>query len=168
MKNYLSNCEFIISGNGNALGDVLGDNYDRIREFFQTETDAFIIAASLSYFGMDKVTDDPTKNCISDELKNASDIETREWFHSQVCSMLEIYVMDSMVTLEEQSHIWWRSSNEVILDAKESTSLRNAEFATNRNATVCLQATTIQQHPWRIKRPHQNQRTTSSTTAVSI
>lgn len=75
MKNYLSNCEFIISSNGNALGDVLGDNYDRIREFFQTETDAFIIAASLSYFGMDKVTDGSTKNCIPDELKNASDIE---------------------------------------------------------------------------------------------
>lgn len=32
---------------------VLGDNYDKIREFFQTETDAFIIAASLSYFGME-------------------------------------------------------------------------------------------------------------------
>ena len=84
-----------------ALSDVLGDNYDRIREFFQTETDVFIIATSLSYFGMDKVTDDPTKNCIPDELKNAS--EKRAWFHSQVCSMLEIYVMDSMVTLKEQS-----------------------------------------------------------------
>jgi len=115
---------------------VLGDNYDRIREFFQTEAGAFIIAASLSYFGMDKVTDDPTKNCIPDELKNASVIEKREWFHSQVCSMLEIYVMDSMVTLEEQSHIWWRSSNAMILDAKESTSLRNAEFATSRNASL--------------------------------
>lgn len=31
-----------ITGNSNALGDVLGENYDKIREFFQTETDAFI------------------------------------------------------------------------------------------------------------------------------
>ena len=103
MKNYISNLKFSISGNGNALGDVLGDNYDRIKEFFQTETDTFIITTSLSYFGMDKVTDDPTKSYIPEELKNASVIEKREWFHSQVCSMLVIYVMDSMVTLEEQS-----------------------------------------------------------------
>ena len=41
-------------------------------------------------------------------------LKKREWFHSQVCSMLEIYVMDSMVTLEEQSHVWWRSSNAVM------------------------------------------------------
>ncbi|KAJ7336001.1 hypothetical protein OS493_013371 [Desmophyllum pertusum] len=100
---YASNA--IISGCGTALGDVLGDNYDKIREFFQTETDAFIIAASLSYFGMDKITDRPTKNCIPDYLKNASVVAKREWFHNQVYSMLEIYVMDSMVTLEEHSHM---------------------------------------------------------------
>ena len=104
MKNYICNVKFIISGNRNALGAEVGDNYDRIRKFFQMETDAFIISASLSYFGMDKVTDDSTKNCIPDELKNASVIEKHEWFHSQVCSMLEIYVMDSMVTLEEQCY----------------------------------------------------------------
>ena len=40
---YASNA--IISGNGNALSDVLGGNYDKIKEFFQIETDAFIIAA---------------------------------------------------------------------------------------------------------------------------
>lgn len=59
----------IISGNGNALSDVLGDNYDKIKEFFQIETDVFIIAATLRYFGMDKVTDHPTKNCFPDDLK---------------------------------------------------------------------------------------------------
>ena len=100
---YASNA--IISGKGNALGDVFGDNYDKIREFFQTETDAFIIAASLSYFGMDKVTDQPTKNHIPDDLRNASVVAKREWFHKQVCSMLEMYVMDSMITLEEHSHM---------------------------------------------------------------
>ena len=88
----------IISGNGNALSDVLGDNY-KIKEFLQIEIDAFIIAATLRYFGMDKVTDHLTKNCFPDDLKNASVVAKREWFHNQVYFMLEIYVMDSMVTL---------------------------------------------------------------------
>ena len=94
----------IISGNGNALGNVLGDNYNKIKEFFQTETDAFIVAATLNYFGMDKTTDQPTKNCFPDNLKNASVVEKREWLHNQVYSMLEMFVMDSMVTLQEYSH----------------------------------------------------------------
>lgn len=100
---YASNV--IISGNGNALSDVLGDNYDKIKEFFQIDTDAFIIAASLRHFGMDKVTDRPTTNCFPGDVKNASVVEKRQWFHNQVYSMVEMYVMDSMVTLQEHRHV---------------------------------------------------------------
>ena len=100
---YASNA--IISGNGNALGNVLGDNYNKIKEYFQTETDAFIVAATLNYFGMDKTTDQPTKNCYPENLKSAGVVEKREWLHNQVCSMLEMFVMDSMVTLEEHSRL---------------------------------------------------------------
>ena len=126
-RTYASNA--IISGNGNALSDVLGDNYDKIKEFFQIETDAFIIAASLRYFGMDKVTDNPTKNCIPEDLKNASVVAKREWFHNQVYSMLETYVMDSMLTLEEHRHM----ANEFKC---RDPRMISAEFATSRNATM--------------------------------
>ena len=51
---------------------MLSDNYDKIREFFQTETDAFIAAASLHYFGMHKVTDHPTKNSFPGNIKKSS------------------------------------------------------------------------------------------------
>ena len=53
---------------------------------------------------MDKTTDQPTKNCFPDNLKNASVVEKHEWLHNQVYSMHEMFAMDSMVTLQEYSH----------------------------------------------------------------
>ena len=46
----------IITGNTDALRDVLGENYDQISEFFQTETDAFICSATIIYFSMDGIS----------------------------------------------------------------------------------------------------------------
>jgi hypothetical protein len=40
-----------VSGNCNALKDTM-DNYDAVKEFFNIQTDAMIIAASMEHFGM--------------------------------------------------------------------------------------------------------------------
>lgn len=91
----------VITGNSNALGDVLSDNYDKIREFFQTENDAFIISASLSYFGMKNISDHPTANCFPEDLRGSTFDAKRKWLHEEVFKMLDMYVMDSMEPLEE-------------------------------------------------------------------
>ena len=89
----------------NALGDVLGDDNKKIKEFFQTETDALVDAASLRFFGMANIPDVPSKNSFPADLKFATVIAKREWLHNQVCAMLDMYVMDSMATLEESSQV---------------------------------------------------------------
>ena len=53
---YSSNA--VASGNTNGLLKLM-DNYDKVKEFFSINLDAFIIAASLKYFQMDDVTSKP-------------------------------------------------------------------------------------------------------------
>lgn len=93
----------VITGNSNALGDVLGENYDKIREFFQTETDAFICSATMTYFGMDDVSDQPKQHHFPEGLKDASLTEKRQWFHEQVYSVLDTFVMDSVGSLKDHN-----------------------------------------------------------------
>ena len=91
----------IITGNSNALGDVLGENYDKIREFFQIETDAFICSATMTYFGMDDVSEEPKEHCLPEGLKEGGVTEKRQWFHQQLYSMLDAYIMDSVESLKD-------------------------------------------------------------------
>ena len=46
------------------------DNYDKVKEFFAINLDAFIIAASLKYFGMDNIDSQPTINCFEECNQN--------------------------------------------------------------------------------------------------
>ena len=100
----------------NALGDVLGDDDNKIKEFFQTETDTLVVAASLRFFSMANITDVPSKNSFPADLKFATVIAKREWLHNQVCAMLDMYAMDSMATLEEAAR-WKKCSSAVNLTA---------------------------------------------------
>ena len=107
-KNFLGDCRSFASnafttGNSNALGDVLGENYDMIREFFQTETDAFICSATMTYFSMDDVSDQAKEHIVPEGLKDASLPEKRQWFYEQVYSLLDSFVMDSVDSLKDES-----------------------------------------------------------------
>ena len=65
------------------------DNYDKMKEFFAINLDAFIIAASLKYFGMDNIDSQPTINSFESALKSATKTDKRQWLHKQVSNMLD-------------------------------------------------------------------------------
>ena len=88
---YASNA--VPSGNTNGLLSIM-DNYDKFKEFFSINLDAFITAATLNYFGMD-VTSAP--NCFPPNIKSASKTERHQWLHEQV---LDKFVMDSFSDLQ--------------------------------------------------------------------
>ena len=92
---YASNA--VASGNTNGLLSIM-DNYDKVKEFFSINLDAFITAATLNYFGMDNVTSAP--NCFPPNIKSASKTEKRQWLHEQVSKMLDKFVMDSFCDLQ--------------------------------------------------------------------
>lgn len=94
---YASNA--VVSGNSNGLLNVM-DNYDKVKEFFSINLDAFITAASLKYFGMASVTSKPTINGFAHGLKSATKTEKRRWLHEQVSKMLDKFVMDGVSELQ--------------------------------------------------------------------
>ena len=53
-----------VTGNSDATEDVESENYNKIREFFTTETDAFLVSAAMNYFGMESVNDLPTRKFL--------------------------------------------------------------------------------------------------------
>ncbi|KXJ14156.1 hypothetical protein AC249_AIPGENE19271 [Exaiptasia diaphana] len=64
---YTSNA--VVTGNHNARNKVESEHYDQIREFFSTETDALIISATMTHFGIDDKDASPKKNCIPSYLR---------------------------------------------------------------------------------------------------
>ena len=74
------------------------------REFFQTKADAFIWSATMTYFGMDDISDQPKEHCFPEGLKEASVTEKLQWFHQHICSMLDTYAMDSVESLDDRSY----------------------------------------------------------------
>ena len=95
---YASNA--VVSGNGNGLLNVMG-HYDKVKEFFAINLDAFITAASLRHFGMDSVISRITQNNIPYSVRKGSNLEKQQWLHTEVSSMLDKYVMDSVSDLQD-------------------------------------------------------------------
>ena len=77
------------------------DHYDKVKEFFAINLDAFITAASLRHFGMDSVISRITQNNIPYSVRKGSNLEKRQWLHTEVSSMLDKYVMDSVSDLQD-------------------------------------------------------------------
>lgn len=94
---YASNA--VVSGNSNGLLNVV-DNYDKVKEFFAINLDAFIIAASLKYFGMDNIDSQPTINSFEPALKSATKTDKRKWLHEQISNLLDKFVMDGVSDLQ--------------------------------------------------------------------
>lgn len=95
---YASNA--VVSGDSNGLLNLM-DNYDKVKEFFAINLDAFITAASLKHFGMATVVSIPTKNIIPKEIKEGSMIEKQNWLNNEVCVMLDKCVMDNVNELQD-------------------------------------------------------------------
>lgn len=58
----------------------------------------------MTYFGMDDVSEQPKEHHFPEGLKDASLSEKWQWFHEQVYSMLNTFVMDSVDSLKDYSH----------------------------------------------------------------
>ena len=59
---------------------------------------------TMTYFGMDDISDQPKEHCFPEGLKEASVTEKLQWFHQHICSMLDTYAMDSVESLEDRSY----------------------------------------------------------------
>ena len=57
----------------------------------------------MTYFAMDDVSDQPKEHHFPEGLKDASLPEKQQWFHEQVYSMLDTFVMDSVGSLKDHS-----------------------------------------------------------------
>lgn len=81
------------------MKDVESENYNKIREFFTTESDAFLVSAALVYFGTQTVNDMPTKNVFQPSLHQSNVEEKRKWLHEHAGKLFDLFVSDSIAEL---------------------------------------------------------------------
>lgn len=91
---YTSNA--VITENSNARKDVESENHNQIREFFTTETDAFLVSAAMHYFGLEGVDSVPTKNVFPPNFHQSSFEDKRKWLCEHVGHLFDQYVSDSV------------------------------------------------------------------------
>ena len=94
-----------IINNLNAKTNNAMDNFNPCKEYVNIETDAFLVAATMEYFGMHKLNE-PAENVIPPDVLNASKQEKRIWLHRYAKMILEKFVM----TEQEKSHTEVRES----------------------------------------------------------
>ncbi len=100
---YTSNA--ILTGNYNATKEVESEHYEQIREFMTSETDAFLVSATLHHFGMTNMKDTPKKNLMPSGMQKANNVEKRTWLHNQMSEIFDTYVSGTLsgVTDEKES-----------------------------------------------------------------
>ena len=101
----ISDCETftsnaILTGNNNSRENVQ-DYYNEVKEFFITESDTCIVAASMRYFGMENKSSMPMKNGFPELLKKAPMEDQRKWIHTHINKMIEEFVMDSVTDINK-------------------------------------------------------------------
>ena len=77
----------VVSGITNALSDTL-NNYDAVKEFFRDGNEAMIIAATMTYIGMDTVGSMSIENKMPRNLQKSSKEDQRQWLHRHISIML--------------------------------------------------------------------------------
>lgn len=97
------------------MKDVESENYNKIREFFTTESDAFLVSAALVYFGTQTVNDMPTKNVFQPSLHQSNVEEKRKWLHEHAGKLFDLFVSDSIAELgDAQEAIGNQQEREVL------------------------------------------------------
>lgn len=94
---YTSNS--VVTGNFNASKDVESEHYDQIREFVTSETDAFIVSATLHHFGASSTEGAFTQNQPPKDLTKASCLDKRAWLDNLIGEMFDKYVSDSFSSI---------------------------------------------------------------------
>ena len=80
-----------VINNVNAKTTNAMDNFNPCKEYVNIETDAFLVAATMEYFGMHKF-DEPAENVIPPDILNASKQEKRIWLHRWDSLEISIWV----------------------------------------------------------------------------
>lgn len=119
----------VVTGNSNATKDVESENYNKIREFFTTETDAFLVSAAMNYFGMVSVNDLPTRNVFSSNLHQGSMEEKRRWLYEHAAKMFDQYVSDSVTELGNAQQVVSDQLDQEALPCRFSSSTRVFKYA---------------------------------------
>ena len=90
----------INSGNTNTLTDVC-DNYQKVKEFFKIENEAFLVSAFLNQEGFKDKDDADLEKIIPENIKG--DIKAmRRWFHSRIHKLLNELVMPGLEELPQK------------------------------------------------------------------
>lgn len=74
------------------------NEYNAFKEFFDRETEAHIIAAWLSFAGIQKISDCPLERKVPDSLKSWSKNDKRKWLHDEISVFLGRFFQDSKIT----------------------------------------------------------------------
>lgn len=61
-----------------------------------SETDAFLISATLHHFGMTNLKDPPKKNLMPSGLQTASNVVKRMWLYDQMSEIFDTYVSHTL------------------------------------------------------------------------
>lgn len=88
-----------VTNNVNAKTKKVEDNFNYCKDFVDTETNACIVAATMSHFGMKSLEDE----VIPLSMRTESIKEKQLWLYSHVKTILEKYVMKRQS--EEYSNI---------------------------------------------------------------
>jgi hypothetical protein len=61
-----------------------------------SETDAFLVSATLHHFGMTNMKDTPKKNLMPSGMQKANNVEKRMWLHNQISEIFDTYVSGTL------------------------------------------------------------------------
>jgi hypothetical protein len=84
------------------MKDVESEHYNKIREFFAIETNAFLLSSAMVYFGMSTMNSMPSKNIFPSKLTKSSVTEKRKWLYAHIGKLYDLYVSGSV---NELSHL---------------------------------------------------------------
>lgn len=84
-----------ITSNVNAKTSNVLDNFNTCKDFVNMETDAFMVAAALQYFGIESI-DSPAEEFIPPSIQRASLPEKRLWLHRHCKTILQNFVMNDL------------------------------------------------------------------------
>ena len=72
------------------MKDVESEHYNKIREFFAIETNAFLLSSAMVYFGMSTMNSMPSKNIFPSKLTKSSVTEKRKWLYAHIGKLYDL------------------------------------------------------------------------------
>ena len=81
-------------GNSNATSDPLGDNYTKIKEFFQVQDEAMVVAAAMKHFGMEQLNTNITN--LPFNLTKESTDNKRSCIYNEIETILDKHVTQDL------------------------------------------------------------------------